>query len=59
MQDATRCKPRCHPSTWTDCVDKRQPKVIKTTCGKCGRFIGYRPVENETKKGSKQHDNEG
>lgn len=45
---AKACNP-CDPRDW---VDQFGTKFIRTTCGKCGAFKGYRPIE-EKKSGKK------
>lgn len=33
---------------WLDTRSKKYPNKIRTTCGQCGAFIGYRPIPKET-----------
>jgi hypothetical protein len=40
-----RCRPACKREDWRD----SQPAngLVRTSCGVCGTFIGYRPVDRK------------
>jgi hypothetical protein len=45
--DKPPCRPMCLAADWRDEPDPRRPKFVRTECGKCGRFIGYRQVDDK------------
>ncbi|WP_146529099.1 hypothetical protein [Novipirellula artificiosorum] len=47
--ETARC---CHSDRrrWIDRPDKRRSGWIRTTCGLCGGFVGYRPPDHQRTK---------
>lgn len=51
-----RCRPQCQADDWSDeptpVVLARQP-MIRTVCGRCGQWIGNRPLVSGEKRGAR------
>jgi len=41
-----RCRPYCHLADWKDSRTDKNGN-IRTTCSRCGAFIGNRPAERK------------
>ena len=42
MKEPRRCQTHMNPRDWLDA--KPEKGMVRTTCAKCGAFIGYRPA---------------
>jgi len=40
----TRCEQHVDPRLWRDAEAEGRPGWLRTTCHRCGAFVGYRPV---------------
>lgn len=43
LSEAKRCKYRCDPHHWIADIENGLPDRDRIVCGRCWRFIGYRP----------------
>lgn len=54
---AARTPRRCLTHTAADLLDEpapRRPGWIRSTCRRCGGFVGYRPAEPQARKGNRR-----
>lgn len=42
----------CDRRGWLDAPARNRPGWIRTTCGNCGRFVGYRPSDLKNRRRS-------
>lgn len=57
-QPASPSPPRCfcpdacflHPDRWIESPATKYRGRIRVECGRCGKWIGYRPTKTDTKK---------
>lgn len=49
-----RCS--CEQKDWVDEYGYHNGTWIRTKCGRCGRFIGYRPQHVDNKKAQGKHE---
>lgn len=54
-----RCSPSCPRRTWQETADAKRLGWIRTTCGVCGGFIGYRYAAPTKPKRRKKGDDDG
>lgn len=43
--EPARCRAHTEPADWLDAPAENRPGWIRTTCRRCGAFVGYRPAK--------------